>query len=204
MVALAAVATSGCLGRVRSTLGLDEGNEDPPEPVEPTKPLGQYDCPKFQNLSFDGVTRTVCYRSKNDGPKGVTFTASKRRAHLPPDLIEFTMTRTDSGTGFYVISEALVARLTNEGWKLVAPTNPVKYEGNPVALRAGASHTWMVGIGGENPDKNATGNLLRLGDVGPGVYAFRVRGKLGGRVTEANDIDVAHAMLFTVRNTNSA
>lgn len=198
LAALAAVGTSGCLGRVESTLGLD-GGEQPPEPIRPTRPLGQYDCPTFQRFEFDAVTRTVCYRGKDSGPRGVTFTASKRRAHLPPDVLEFTMKRTDSGTAFYVTSEALVTRLTENGWTLLAPTDGASADdANPVALRSGESYTWRVGIGGENPDADA-GELLRLGDVGPGVYAFRARGRLDDGVTEARDIDIAHAMLFTVR-----
>ncbi|HET7323612.1 MAG TPA: hypothetical protein VFJ06_04710 [Halococcus sp.] len=200
IVAAGAVGLSGCLGGVRSTLGLS-GNKEPPKPVKPTKPLGLYPCPKFQTLPFDAVTRTVCYREKGDGPKSVRFRASKRHAHLPPDLVEFTMTRTDSGTAFYVVSEPLVTQLTDEGWKLVAPTKPDKYDVNPVALYGDDSYTWTVGIGGENPDEKANGDLLRLGDVGPGVYAFRARGRLATGVTEASDVDIAHAMLFTVGET---
>lgn len=196
LVTLGAVGMSGCVGDVRSALGLD--NEDPPKPVKPTKPLQQYSCPKFQHFSFDAVERTICYRDNEDGPKGVTFTASKRHAHLAPDLIDFTMKRTDSGTGFYLTLEPLVVRLTDEGWKLVAPTDPEKYEADAITLRAEKSYTWTVGIGGEHPDKEANGDLLKLGSVGPGVYAFRVRGKLDPDVTEASQIDIAHAMLFTV------
>ena len=203
LVALAAVSTAGCLGDVRSAIGLD-GEEDPPEPVAPDRPLDQYDCPRFQTLDFDAVGRTICYREADDGPSSVTFTASKREAHLPPDVLEFTMQRSGSGPAFYVVSEGLVTRLTDEGWQLVAPTNGASAdEANPVPLRSGESQTWRVGIGGESPDENASGDLLRLGNVGPGVYAFRARGRVG-TVTEARDIDIAHAMLFTVRNQNSS
>lgn len=204
LVALAAVSTAGCLGDVRSAVGLDGGNESAPKPVTPTKPLGQYDCPQFQTLDFDAVTRTICYREEDDGPEGVTFTASKREAHLPPDVLEFTMQRSGSGPAFYVVTEGLVTRLTNRGWQLVAPTNGASAdEANAVPLRSNESYTWRVGIGGDNPDENASGDLLRLGDVGPGVYAFRARGS-AGTVTDVRDIDVAHTMLFTVRNQNSS
>lgn len=203
LVALAAVGTSGCLSGVRSTLGLG-GSENPPEPVRPTKPLGQYDCPQFQTLGFDAVERTICYREEGDGPSGVTYTASKREAHPPPDIIDFTMERVGSGPAFYVVSDGLVTRLTDEGWQLVAPTSGASAdEANPVALRSDASYTWTVGIGGKNPDQSATDDLLRLGDVGPGVYAFRARGRIGSSVTDVIDIDVAHAMLFTVRSGSS-
>lgn len=201
LVTLAAVGTTGCLGGVRSSLGLD--GDEPPKPVSPTKPLGQYDCPKFQNLDFDAVTRTICYREDDDGPKAITYTASKREAHLPPDLVEFTIKRVGSGAAFYVTSGGLVTRLTEEGWRLVAPTSGASAdEANPVALRSGESYTWTVGIGGENPDEKAAGNVLRLGDVGPGVYAFRARGRVDDGITDATDIDVAHTILFTVRKPN--
>jgi hypothetical protein len=200
---LAAVGMTGCLGGVRSTLGLD--SEEPPQPVAPNKPLGQYDCPRFQRFDFDAVGRTVCYREDDDGPAAITYTASKREAHLPPDLIEFTIERVGSGTAFYVTSGGLVTRLTDEGWRLVAPTNGSSAdEANPVALRSDESYTWTVGIGGENPDESVSDGVLRLGDVGPGVYAFRARGRIDDGVTDATDIDVAHAMVFVVREPDSS
>jgi hypothetical protein len=203
LVTLAAVGTTGCLGGVRSTLGLD--GDEPPKPVEPTKPLGQYDCPKFQSFDFDAVTRTVCYREDDDGPKAITYTVSKREAHPPPDLVEFTMKRVGSGTAFYVTSGGLVTRLTEEGWRLVAPTSGSSAdEANPVALRSGKSYTWTVGIGGDKPDESADDGVLRLGDVGPGIYAFRARGRIDDGITDPQDIDVAHAMLFAVRKSESS
>lgn len=203
LVTLAAVGMSGCLGGVRSTLGLD--SEEPPKPVKPTKPLGQYDCPKFQSFDFDAVTRTICYREDDDGPKAINYMASKREAHLPPDLIEFTIKRVGSGSAFYVTSGGLVTRLTEEGWRLVAPTSGSSPdEANPVALRSGKSYTWTVGIGGENPDESADDGLLRLGDVGSGIYAFRARGRVDDGVTDPEDIDIAHAMLFAVRKQDSS
>ena len=198
LAAAGAVGTTGCLGRVESALGLGE-QEEPPEPIAPTKPLGQYDCPKFQTLDFDAVKRTVCHRGKDDGPAGVTYRANKRRAHLPPDLLRFTMKRVESGPALYLTTESLVTQLTNEGWKLVAPTDGASAEDNPVALRSNKSYTWTVGIGGESPDEQG-GQFLRLGDVGPGVYAFRARAKIDDGISEARDIDTAHTILFTVRD----
>lgn len=203
IVAVAAVGASGCLGGVRSTLGLEE-NEDPPQPIKPTKPLGQYDCPKFQNRDFDAVKGTICYRGKDDGPNAINYRASKRQAHLPPDLLRFTMKRVGSGPALYVTTESLVTRLTDEGWKLVAPTDGASAEeANPIALRSDESYTWTVGVGGDSPSKEG-GQFLRLGDVGPGVYAFRARARVDDGVSEARDINVAHTMLFTVRNKGSS
>ncbi|EMA42985.1 hypothetical protein C448_10112 [Halococcus morrhuae DSM 1307] len=203
LVTLAAVTTTGCLGGVRSTLGLDE--DDPAKPVEPAKPLGQYDCPTFESFGFDAVKRTICYREDDDGPKAINYTASKREAHPPPDLVELTIKRVGSGAAFYVISGGLVTRLTDEGWRLVAPTNGSSAdEANPVALRSGESYTWTVGIGGDEPDESPGDGPLRLGDVGPGIYAFRARGRLDDGITGPQDIDVAHAMLFAVRKSGSS
>lgn len=196
------VSTTGCLGRVESALGVG-GQEEPPEPVRPTKPLGQYSCPKFQNLAFDAVKRTTCYRGKDDGPSSIAFSATKRQAHLPPDLLRFTMKRVGSGPALYLIIESLVAQLTDKGWKLVAPTSGASAEDNPVALRSDESYTWTVGVGGEQSDEQG-GQFLRLGDVGPGVYAFRARARLDDGVSEARDIDTAHTMLFTVRGGGSS
>jgi hypothetical protein len=200
LVTLGAVGMAGCLGGVRSTLGLDD--DEPPTPVAPNRPLGQYDCPQFQSFDFDAVGRTICYREDDDGPNAITYTASKREAHPPPDLIEFTIERVDSGTAFYVTTGGLVTRLTEAGWRLLAPTSGSSAdEANPVALRSGDSYTWTVGIGGENPDESADDDgVLRLGDVGPGIYAFRARGHIDNGITDPQDIDIAHAMLFAVRN----
>ncbi|WP_160135040.1 hypothetical protein [Halococcus salsus] len=42
--------------------------------------------------------------------------------------------------------------------------------------------------------------LLRLGNVGSGVYAFRARGRLDDGVSDVYEVNVANVNLFTVRD----
>ncbi|RXK51817.1 hypothetical protein [Halorientalis pallida] len=197
-----AMAVAGCLDQSgdgstptdTDGSGGPDGTETPNGTADdgsgtPASPSGRFDGTECPTVS-DSVDRTVCFHALGGGSAEVWVEPDRELFEPTTDdqsveTVTFTL-HNQSGESFGLNPYAwAIRRRTSDGWEHVAPDEHVEPW---TTVDDGGAYTWRLSVE-THPSPDRDDHVTLVEDLESGVYAFTIRGALGGETSESTWVE---------------